>query len=106
MEKIKQPKTMVEYYEELARVAREREPQVRAEQRKAEQEFRAACDKDTAGTLLNFMAFARAQFEAIQSQLDAAFPIGALTRAIDAVAAQLAEMDRRLGAIEKKRGAE
>ena len=98
----KPPKTMAEYYEQLARFARAREPQIKAEQKKTEQEFRKACEKDTAGTLLNLSMFTKTQFDAIQSQLDTIYPVGALARTVDAVVAKITEIDRRLSVLEQE----
>jgi hypothetical protein len=71
-----------------------------------EKDFRKMCSKDTAGTLLRITTELRAALEGIQTQLDAAFPIGALARATDEIASRLASLDQRITLIEKKLEAE
>lgn len=102
MEETKPPGNMAEYYARLASIAREREPQIEAERKKNERDFRAKCQKDTAGVLIEFLALNRTQFESLQTQIDTIYPIGALARTVDAVVAKVAEIDRRLAALEKR----
>lgn len=103
MEKqIKPPRNMAEYYRRLADLAREREPQIEAERKKAEREFRKACEKDTAGKLMEIAALNRTQFESIQTQIDTIYPLGALARTVDAVVAKITEIDNRLSRLEKR----
>lgn len=102
MEETKPPRNMSEYYRRLADIAREREPQIEAERKKAEREFRAKCSKDTAGALIEFLALNRTQVESLQAQIDTIYPIGALARTVDAVVAKVTDIDRRLAALEKR----
>lgn len=102
MEETKPPGSMAEYYTRLADLAREREPLIEAERKKSEREFRAKCSKDTAGTLIEFLALNRTQFESLQAQIDTIYPLGALARTIDTMTAKITEIDQRLAALEKR----
>lgn len=86
--------------EKIQKVNEEVQKRDDAEMKKAEQEFRKACQKDTAGTFMNFVAETRAQFEAVQAQLDSAFPIGVLARAIDELNQRLVLLENTTGASE------
>lgn len=65
-----------------------------AERKKAQKEFRAAMDKDTAGTVLNLFNITQAQYAGLQNQLDSVNPLAPLVRAVG-------ELNVRVTAIEQ-----
>lgn len=55
-----------------------------AERKKAEQEWRKAMDRDTAGHMLKMFQYAEARFADLQAQFDASNPIVAMLRGLNA----------------------
>ena len=100
---VKPPQTLADYYENLAKAVRKAEPEAEAARKRAEEEFREACSRDTAGTIWNIMNYNATQLAALQEQIDRAYPIGALARAIDVLGAQVADLNRRLAVVEGKK---
>jgi len=64
-----------------------------AERKRAEQEFRAAMGKDTAGTVLGLFQLTQTQIAGLQGQIDATNPLVPMMRG-------MAEIGARLSAIE------
>jgi len=77
-----------------------------AERKKAEKEFRAAMQKDTAGTVLSIFQSIQAQI-ALQGQIiDATNPLATLMRAISNIEARQAALEAALVESKKASGAE
>lgn len=72
-----------------------------AERKKAEQEWRKAMDRDTAGHTLKMFQYAEARFADLQAQLDASNPLLAMMRALNT---RLLAIENVIAAVGKKAG--
>lgn len=83
----------------MKQVSEEIEKRNRQDAKKAEEEFRKLCERDTAGTLMKALQNIQAGQIALQQQIDLD-PLVPLARTVNVLVAKVQEIDRRLLVLE------
>jgi signal transduction histidine kinase len=94
-------KNLDQQMKELAEKVRQRDE---TERKKIEQEWRKGMEKDTAGTTFKMFQSQQAQIGNLQAQLDAAYPLGPVIRALNEIGARLITLETAVFVRQKKEG--